>query len=835
MNLDLGNSRVSATIIGSACLFALAYWLLDAGSMLWHSDAGFFSALVPDDGQFPVRVLFASLFAISGALVGAALQRNRHIETIAEGQLTESERKYQALLAASFDSILILGNDARVVELNDSAAMLFGSSTRAMIGTAIDDFVEVEAGMNPHQGRQVSDMLRAAVADNSAGIVVRVRAQKGRRFPAEIRVAAMPAGSASAYLLAIRETTTSVLAEKALRSSERRYQSLFDNIPDGVYRSLPDGRLLAANPALVRMLGYDSAEQLISQGSTRNLYCDQQQRAGLIAKLEKTGEARNVEIQLQRRDGRNLLALANIRAIVSENNEDVVYEGTLSDISDLQAARDALRDSEEHFRALCEHSLDIINVINKDGEILYSSPASFQLTQRKPEEQLGLTLFRSVHPEDAPVVSAIIKAGFARPGMAKRFTCRLYREDGSLRYIDAVGTAFLTRHGELRAVINSRDVTDHVETEARLRELEKIRVVGSLTKGLTNEFNSILATLFSKLRELRDHNDNSALNSRIAAAFDACERGKDLTRRMTAFANRGPARPERVLVGALLDDIAPVLRRSLGEKVTLETHYADDLWQVRADQAQLQGVILLLALGAAEAIGETGSIVIAARNHPHGRFGPDLPDAASVVDFISIRIRNNGKGVSNEALTRATPSADGTAGDEPGLSAVRRFVASAGGELRVCKDVDSLAEVTMFLPRARQSAECSSTSAKRQCCSEHVLVVDQNAEVRQATASLLASAGYQVSQANNGEAALQLLESENIDLLFADLKLAPLSGVELAERVRSAHPATKILLTSGGDAATTGVSDDLNIPYELIRKPFGRQRLAEQVRLVLET
>lgn len=144
--------------------------------------------------------------------------------------------------------------------------------------------------------------------------------------------------------------------------------------------------------------------------------------------------------------------------------------------------------------------------------------------------------------------------------------------------------------------------------------------------------------------------------------------------------------------------------------------------------------------------------------------------------------------------------------------------------------------MTLFLPRAKQGAECGASGGKhKQCCSEHVLVVDQDAEARQATAALLASVGYQVSQADDGEVAMQILEADNIDLLFADLALAPLSGAMLAEHVSSAHPATKILLMSGSDAAADGAYDSLDITYELIRKPFGRQRLAEQVRLVLET
>lgn len=452
----------------SALLFACAFWILDTGSELWRSDAGLFAAIVPQGDQFLMRLLYASIFAVAGSIAGAAVQRGRDLEEFAIEKLRDSERKYHALLASSFDSVLILGSDARIVEVSDSAAALFGCSARAMTGTAIDNFVEIEAGMNPQLGDRFSDHLRDVERPGHEVIAVRAHGVHGRRFPAEIRVTPMPPGGQSLYTLAIRETTSTVVAQKALRHSERRYQALFENIPDGVYRSLPNGRLLAGNPALQRMLGYDSMAALLASANTRDFFCDQLQREALMTKLEESGEARNFELSLKRRDGSKLLALANISVVNNDDNEGVVYEGTLTDISELQEARSAMRESEEHFRALCEHALDVINVINTDGEITYSNPSSTCLSHRSPAEQIGLKLFRSVHPEDLPEVSRLIAEGFARPGTPKRFTCRVVREDGALRFIEAVGVAFQTHKGELRAVIHSRDLTEHVEATGKL-------------------------------------------------------------------------------------------------------------------------------------------------------------------------------------------------------------------------------------------------------------------------------------------------------------------------------------------------------------------------------
>lgn len=841
MNLDIHNRNATSTIVGSACMFAAAFWLLDAGSVLWRSNAGLLSAIAPEGSQFLLRVLYAAIFAVAGSIVGAAVQRGRDIEESALDKLKEGECKYHALLASSFDNVLTLSKDARLVELSDSAAALFCVTGRAMTGMALDDFVEIDAGMNPQLSNcRLIDLLQDAATQQQQCFAVRGRTQNGRRFPAEIRITPMPPGGASAYLLSVRETTSSVVAQKALQHSERRYQALFDNIPDGVFRSLPDGHLLAANPALAEMLGYDSADELIAEANASDLYHDPQQRKAMLGKLQESGQVRNREIRLRRRDGSVVPALANVRALISDNNDDLVFEGTLTDISDLIEARNTLQESEEHFRALCEHSLDAIHVIDAAGNILYNSPSSILFTNRTTQDQRDLQLFSCVHPDDAEAVRSAVAEGFARPGAAQRFSCRVLGGDGSMHHIDAAGTAFLTSHGELRAVISFRDIGEQLKTAAKLREMQKIQVVDSLATCLTREFNSLLTTMSSNLQLLDERIEDPTLRARLSAASEACRRSTDITRRMMAFADRADARPDNVEVNAMLQDIAPVLQRSLGNEVAINTSYANDLWQVRVDPAQFESNVLQLAVNASEALMGSGTLTIRTRNHRAGQSGADVPQAMRGVDAISISIGDNGKGMSNEVLARATDpffSATDAAGHIGlGLSTARQFAENAGGELTISSQVAEGTVVTLFLPRAATGHAQGIAGARPvPCGTERVLVVEENDHVRRATAELLASVGYAVIQAEDGSAALQTLQTDEVDLLLADLTMTQLSGLELAERVRAAHPQTKILLMSGIDAADPEAHERLNPPYELIRKPFRRQRLAEQVRLVLET
>ncbi len=715
MTTDISTRRAAVTVALTALVFAVAFWLLAAGSMLWTSNTGFASAIVPEGGDFVNRVLLAVVFGLGGAVAGAALQRSHDVELLALDKLRESERKYHALLASSFDSVLTLGSQAEIVEMSESAATLFDDPGGALIGRPVDELIEIGGGdAAAGAPRNIGSLLRDAAASADASLAVRARDSRGRLFPAEIRVTPMPGRDHSAFVLAVRETTSSVVAQKALRHSERRYQALFDNIPDGVYRSLPDGRLLAANPALVRMLGYDSVDDLLANANTRDFYCEAGERRQLKQRLEQHGKARNVEMCLKRRDGTVIVALANIRATGNEHDHDVVYEGTLTDISDLLAAREALEDSEEHFRALCEHALDIINVIDADGTIVYSSPSSSLLTGCSPEEQLGMQVFRSAHPDDIAEVNRVVARTFASPRKPQRFTCRVYSHDGALRHLDAVANAFLTRHGELRAVIHSRDVTERMQTDEQLREMQKVQVVGRLTNGLTHEFNNLLTVISGNLELLDDCASEAGSRTHLLSALAACQQGSDLTRRLMAFAERQHVVLEDLNVNGLLMDIEPVLKRTLAETITIEIDYGRDLWDVRIDPVQIEAAILQLAVNARDAMEHGGTLSIATHNCRATEAGSGMPGSAAQADCVCIKISDNGKGMDREVLARATDPFFSTspASSRPGLglSAVKRFIEASGGTLRLTSKPGEGTTVHLCLPRV-QTGDCRADDA----------------------------------------------------------------------------------------------------------------------------
>jgi len=161
--------------------------------------------------------------------------------------------------------------------------------------------------------------------------------------------------------------------QEALKKSEAKYRGLFENILDGVYQTKPDGTIMSANSALIKMLGYDSVDDLLSIGSAQNLYVDPEERKVLTDKLNKNGELRNVEFRLKRKDGRHIAVLENARAVFEEENRISHYEGVLTDITRRKEAERALQESEEHFRNFLENLGDIAYAADTKGIVTYTN------------------------------------------------------------------------------------------------------------------------------------------------------------------------------------------------------------------------------------------------------------------------------------------------------------------------------------------------------------------------------------------------------------------------------------------------------------------------------
>ncbi len=220
---------------------------------------------------------------------------------------------------------------------------------------------------------------------------VRLKRKDGSSYDAVLTIAKLEIGGKQRLQAIVEDISQRRAAEDALRKSEALYRELFNSAVEGMFRTTPEGRFVSANPALVRMLGYESESELLSL-SVPELYVDPELRVHNMESILETGELRDFEIHLKRRDGETLIAVENSRAIRDARGQIILYEGTLTDITERKRMEQALRVSEGELRSLFDAVPDLVLVLDKDGRYLRMAPGHHDMLVAPPEELLGRTL-----------------------------------------------------------------------------------------------------------------------------------------------------------------------------------------------------------------------------------------------------------------------------------------------------------------------------------------------------------------------------------------------------------------------------------------------------------
>lgn len=378
------------------------------------------------------------------------------------------------------------------------------------------------------------------------------------------------------------------------------------------------------------------------------------------------------------------------------------------------------------------------------------------------------------------------------------------------------------------------------ETERQLAQAQKMEVVGQLTGGLAHDFNNLLTVITGNLELLDMRVEGREERDLIRRADEAARMGARLTGRLLTFSRRRALQPTVLNLNDTTVGMTELLRRTLGENVSVMSNLAPNLWNTRVDASEVENAVLNLAINARDAMPSGGRIVIETANLELG-----ADDIAHVLDarpgpYVRLSVSDNGTGMPPEVVARAFEpfytTKDAGRGTGLGLSTVYGFVKQSGGYAAIYSEVGKGTTVSIHLPRDA-SAGPSSVEAFEQEPSptpvgEIILVVEDNEQVRQVTVRRLDALGYSILIAEDGAAAIAMLEqSRTINLVFSDVVMpGHLSGFDVLEWVKQHRPEVKVLLTSGfsREMANQGSAADPGI--KLLRKPYTQIELARAVR-----
>ncbi len=409
-------------------------------------------------------------------------------------------------------------------------------------------------------------------------------------------------------------------------------------------------------------------------------------------------------------------------------------------------------------------------------------------------------------------------------------------------------------------VLTLTDISERVQAERMLREAQKMQALGQLTGGLAHDFNNMLTVVLGSLdvpaAELAVAGDQQVamLTARMGRAARAAEGGAALIRRLLSFARKQPLEPEPAELGSVLPELMPLLRHTIGEGIEVRFEAEPGLWPVVADAAQLESAVLNLALNARDAMPGGGRLSVAAGNAVIGADRSAAHPELAPGEYVRLSVSDTGCGMSREVMAQAfepffTTKPEGR-GTGLGLAMVFGFARQSGGAATIRSETAPAAAtgttIAIYLPRScrpaarRVAAAAPAAAPGNEAGRPRILLVEDNAAVREITAEILRELGYRVSEAREAEQALGLLAAQgagvqgSVALLLTDVVLpGALDGRALAAKVRQHSPETRVLYMSGNLEGAPPPDAGAEEAMHWLGKPFRRAQLAAKVDALL--
>ena len=648
-------------------------------------------------------------------------------------------------------------------------------------------------------------------------------------------------GQIGSLLAVTRDITAQKRAIEALRESERKLRTLFNQATEGIFISDPQGRFLDVNPAGCQLTGY-SRQELLQLGIADLLVGGEVLRlSNEIARLE-TGNAITTEFHLQRKNGPSFVA-----EVTAKRLPDGTLQAFARDVTARRISDEALRESESRLRAAVRAGrVGLWDWDLQTGRVYFSSEWKHQVGHQDDEISDSFEEWRRrMHPDDLPSMLSQLQAFLSSDQPTFESEFRFRHKDGTYRRILSQGSKVLDAGGQPTRVLGSHvDITERSELEAQFLQAQKMESIGRLAGGIAHDFNNLL-TVINGMAELAIDSigEDHPLLPGLQEIRLAGDRAARLTRQLLALSRQQVLKPEVINLSHTVSGMETMLRRLIGEDVSLVLALADDLHNVKGDPGQVEQVILNLAVNARDAMPDGGTLTIETANvRLDAAFAADHP---SVVpgEHVRLTVSDTGDGMDEATKKRIfepffTTKGQGK-GTGLGLSTVYGIVKQSGGSVWAASRVGAGTRFDIYLPRVSDAVTPVATPVEPSSASGHetILLVEDERALRDLTRRILQSAGYIVIEASNGDEALIYLRDRaatRVDLMLTDVVMPGMNGRELATRVEKGWPDIKVLYTSGytdDEILRHGVLED---ERRFIAKPYTPADLKRKVRALLD-
>jgi PAS domain S-box-containing protein len=647
------------------------------------------------------------------------------------------------------------------------------------------------------------------------------------------------------------------LAKELLRESEARFRLIANSAPVPMWVSKLDRTRGFANQAYLDFLGLGYEEALVFDWR-KILHPDDLAR---IVQESIAGEASLKPFVLQARyrraDGAWRWMRSESQPRWDPAGKHIGFIGVAHDVTTAKEAENELRrlnetlelrikertsqleSNEAQLRAIFETSNQYQGLLDLQGNVIYANKTSLAGIEAVAAEVVGRPFWDSPWFSETPGAREVVSQGFATVirGESVRAEMLLHLPIGD-RYFDFAMRPVFDQHGAVAAVLpEAVDITERRQAEEALRQSQKMEAIGQLTGGVAHDFNNLLtiirsATDFLRRRELTDDRRRRYID----AISETVDRASKLTGQLLAFARRQPLTPQVFDVGVQVEAIAQLVRPLVGGRIQIELEIRDPECFAMADVAQFETTLINLAVNSRDAMEDEGMISI----------GVERADAIPASGtsrrrggkFIAVSVKDTGTGIPPDMLASIfepfyTTKEVGK-GTGLGLSQAVGFAKQSGGEIVVTSILNEGSTFTIYLPQAdvpsgqgdTAAAIAEATTSGR---GHRILVVEDNEDVGKFSTELLQDLGYATRRAENAKQALALIAADELafDLVFSDVIMPGMNGVELATIIRERYPGLPVVLTSGYSSV---LAENAHHGFELIQKPYSVEALSRTLR-----
>jgi len=767
-------------------------------------------------------------------LLGALVDRKR-----AERELIEANERLTAIYRAAAVPLIALDAEGLVRVWSPAAERLLGWTEDEVLGRPAPS-------IPPEETAFTQGAIRASLAgEGGGGVAVRPLRKDGTRLDGLLWTAPLrdASGAPVGSLAAILDITERRRAEEAARASGEFAQAVLASMQDGLTVLDCNGVHVQVNDAFCKMTGFERHE-LIGVGPPHP-YWAPEELDGIQAAFRATlnGQFRDWELLFVRKTGERFPVIVSPSSAKDNDGKVVSYFATVKDIAERKRAEEALRESEARHQVLLDTLPQKVFCKDRDSRYLYANRPYAEDLGVSPEEIVGRT-----DDEFYPAELAGKYRADDRRIMAAGRTEELdetYVQEGRERTVHTVKTPVRDGEGNVQGILGIFwDVTEQRALERQVLQTSKLEAIGTLAGGVAHDFNNTLQGIIGYTELLlRDAGEGTPQAGDLQTVLGLANRAAALTRHLLAFGRRQPLEPIVLDPSELLDNLAEMLRRVIGEDIELQFIPAADLGRVRADPGQIEQVLANLAANARDAMPNGGKFLIETANVVLDEAYTRRHVGAHPGPHVMLAVTDTGTGMDEGTLARVfepffttKPAGRGTG---LGLATAYGIVKQHGGDIWVYSEPGRGTTFKVYLPRVEDSAQTMAVAAEAAppSVSETVLVVEDEESVRTVAARILESSGYTVLTASDAEEAAALFErrGEEIALLLTDVIMPGMSGRQLSERLAAQRPSLKVLFMSGYTDNVIMHHGVLDPGTPFIQKPFVPDALARKVREVLDS